>query len=463
MKPAERPTPPPDDAVPADSAASPTDEPRQGGTSTPDEPGAATATEAASKDVVPAEAEGAENAASDAVAESAAAEPAEDVAPPPVPPQQWVLIGAGLAHLEAIRLWGRKPIPGVELTLLTAFDRAAYSPLVTGVLAGDLPADAHLIDLTQFTAKRRVRLIVDRAVAIDPLTQTIRCAHQPDIVYDVAGLNIGSVPRGERFCQMHRALISVKPLVTLPERFEKRLHEWRSQQRDAGVDDPLRLAVVGGGLSGIELVLCLAARLRNDAVPCELTLIEAGDEVAPTLPAAARELVKTILHNERITVRLRSQVEDCDDDGWGLTLTCVAGSRLTCDLAVWATTAEPPAVVARWPLTRGESGFLSTRATLQSIDADNLFVTGDAAELANCERSAVEALRQGRHLLRNLRRLRRGQPLKPYVPSGGTGRRWLSMGDRTALVSRLLGKPYHAVWTWHCKRRYEQRKRRRFG
>ena len=43
-------------------------------------------------------------------------------------PRRIVLIGAGHTHLQIVKWWARQPIPHAELVLISAFDRAAYSP-----------------------------------------------------------------------------------------------------------------------------------------------------------------------------------------------------------------------------------------------------------------------------------------------------------------------------------------------
>ncbi|OYW15153.1 MAG: hypothetical protein B7Z55_15210, partial [Planctomycetales bacterium 12-60-4] len=120
-------------------------------------------------------------------------------------PLQIVLIGAGHAHLQIVEWWRKRTFPGAELTLLSAFDRAAYSGMVPGTLAGVLPPQECAIDLVALTRRKGVAMIVDRAVALDPAAHTITCAHHPAIHYDVASINIGSVPQAESLCQMHRS------------------------------------------------------------------------------------------------------------------------------------------------------------------------------------------------------------------------------------------------------------------
>jgi selenide,water dikinase len=42
-------------------------------------------------------------------------------------PQELVLLGGGHAHVEVLRQWKHKPVPGVKLTLVTRTLQTPYS------------------------------------------------------------------------------------------------------------------------------------------------------------------------------------------------------------------------------------------------------------------------------------------------------------------------------------------------
>ncbi|MDX1966604.1 MAG: FAD-dependent oxidoreductase [Planctomycetaceae bacterium] len=349
-------------------------------------------------------------------------------------PLQVVLIGAGHAHLQVVEWWRRRSLPGVELILLSAFDRAAYSGMLPGCLAGMLSPREFMIDLPALTARCGVKLIVDRAVALDPGARVIACAHHPSVSYDIASINIGSVPQAESLCQTHRSLISVKPLLTFVDRLDKRIADWQSQQQGSGATAPLRLAVVGAGAAGIELALCLSTKLRKQDIDAEVFLIDAGRELWRGASRGAQRYARRALERSRTAVWLGKRVMACDEDG-PTELVLEDGVRRQCDLAVWATGAAPHAVAARFGLPTTDSGFLAVRPTMQSTGVDDVFVVGDAAEMSGVHipKAGVYAVRQGAVLFENIRRLIAGKPLTTYRPQA----QFLSLlacGDGTAIV-----------------------------
>lgn len=376
-------------------------------------------------------------------------------------PLQVVLIGAGHAHLQIVEWWRKRSLPGVELTLLSAFDRAAYSGMLPGCLAGTLKPKEFVIDLTTLTANCGVRLIVDRAVALDPAASLVTCAHHAGVRYDIASINIGSVPQAETLCQTHRSLVSVKPLLTFVDRLDKRLADWQSQQQGSGSTTPLRLAVVGGGAAGIELALCVSTKLKKLEIDAEVFLIDAGRELWRGASRGARRRAQRALERSRTAVWLGKRVTACDEDG-PTELVLEDGVRRQCDLAIWATGAAPHAVAARFGLPTSEGGFFVVRPTLQSTGVDNVFVVGDAADMSGADvpKAGVYAVRQGAILFENIRRLIVGKPLATYRPQS----RYLSLlgcGDGTAIVD-YRGWAWRSRWAWQLKLWIDRRFMKRF-
>ncbi len=369
-------------------------------------------------------------------------------------PRRIVLIGAGHAHLQVIEAWRKRPIPGVELLLLTAFDRAAYSGLIPAVLAGQAALADAVIDLPAFCESAGVTLFVDRATGLDPLNRRIVCAHHPAVEYDVAAINIGSVPRHEHLCQTHRMLVSVKPLTTLIDRLERRLAEWRSQ-RLADTADPLRVAVIGGGAGGVELALGLAAKFRREGPPARLELITATRRPLEDRPPAVQRLVGQVLLRHGVSLEAGTRIVGCDEDGPGA-LIVDDGRRLPCDLAIWVTGAAPPPFLARAGLPLAESGFLAVRETLQVEGHDDLFATGDVAELpTSVPKAGVYAVRQGPILWENLRRWFTGEPPVPYPPQSDF-LSLLNCGDGTAILD-YRGWALRGRWIRWWKDRIDRR------
>lgn len=371
--------------------------------------------------------------------------------PPPLPPRQIVLLGAGHTHLQILKWWRRQPFPRTEMTLVTAFDRAAYSGMLPSTLAGLYPPEQMLIDLPKLCESCGVRLIVDRANRLDPRTRTIEFAHQPALEFDVASINIGSVPAAEPLWQSHRILISVKPLSTFLQRFEVRFRELVEQWRMAPGPEFLQIVVVGAGAAGVELALCLEQHKHELELPADVRIVDGNSGVLSEFSPRTVRRVEKLLQLRGIDLSLGSPVEDCDDEGAGY-LVLQNGERVRADLVIWAAGAAPPMALRGFDLPKTERGFLAARPTLQTTDDAPIFISGDTAdfEAYSLPKSGVYAVRQAPILWRNMRNHLANKPLQEYRPQSGF-MRLISCGDGTAIMD-YKGFTSHSSWAWALKK-----------
>ncbi|MDT7658764.1 MAG: hypothetical protein QOF38_3479 [Pseudonocardiales bacterium] len=156
-----------------------------------------------------------------------------------------VVVGAGYAGLAAAKLAARWT--GAEVTLVNAGDRFVERVRLHQLAAGQPLRDLPLAGLLRGTG---VRLVVDRVTGIDAATRTVRLGGR-ELGYDrlvyAAGsqTDLDSVPGAARYAY---------PLASYPEASRLRAH-----LADSGDGGPV--AVVGGGLTGIEAAAELAETL----------------------------------------------------------------------------------------------------------------------------------------------------------------------------------------------------------
>jgi selenide,water dikinase len=402
------------------------------------------------------------DAGSDAKSPGAASPPPLPTPPPPPPPpRQLVLIGAGHTHLQILKWWRRRPFPRTELTMVTAFDQAAYSGMLPSTLARLYQPEDMLIDMPKLCNHCGVRLIVDRANRLDPVGRIIEFAHQPSLAFDVASINIGSVPAAEPLWQSHRILISVKPLSTFVQRFEVRFHELVEQWRAAPGDEMLQIVVVGAGAAGVELALCLEQHKHELELPADVRIVDGNPSILTDFSPAAVRRVEKLLKLRGIDLSLGSPVQDCDDEGAG-ELILENGQRIRADLVIWAAGAAPPMALRGFDLPKTPRGFLATRPTLQTTADAPVFVSGDAADFEShpIPKAGVFAVRQAPILWRNLKNCLSQSPLVTFQPQSSF-LRLLSCGDGTAILD-YKGFTSHSGWAWMLKNRIDRNWVRKF-
>ncbi|MCY2968387.1 MAG: selenide, water dikinase SelD, partial [Planctomycetota bacterium] len=374
-----------------------------------------------------------------------------------------VLIGAGHTHLHVMRMWRMRAIDNVRLTVVSPFGRATYSGMLPGTLAGLYRPEEMEIDLWRFVPACGGRLIVAEAVGLDPKNRQLELADRPPIRFDVASVGIGSVPSTKNvvgpvqlgegnvdFNPSYPRVIRIKPMATFRERLAtavrnvvsfRSIGSTNATQYIDSHTSPLRLTVVGGGAGGIEIALAAEVWLRSQ-------------KVVKSIRSVRREF-----ENRGIELRLNSRVTAIslrtpEPPQLGMepvVLTLDGGESIEADVVIWATAAAAPAVLERFQLPRGPSGFLAVRPTLQSTGGAPVFAVGDTADFQDhpVPKAGVYAVRQGPVLWENLNRFFAGRELVNSVQQRGF-LSLLSLGDGRAIAD-YRGWSATGRWAWRWK------------
>jgi len=357
-----------------------------------------------------------------------------------------VLVGGGHAHVHVLTAFAMRPEPGVRLTLVTRDLAMPYSGMLPGVVAGLYRAEEAHIDLVRLAAATGTRLIHAEAIGLDRAEKRVQLAGRPPIAYDIVSIDVGIAPALASIAGADAHAIAVKPIG----RFLNKLDDLLA--RCQGPDGPRRIAVIGGGAGGVELLLSVRARLLADpgVTPenrTQLSFALATDgEILQThnhnVRAAFRRAFAArgiALHEHRSARAVRPGLVELHP-----------GPPLMADAVLVTTDAAPPAWFAATGLARDPNGFLMVGPTLQSVDDPDVFAAGDCAALATPrEKAGVFAVRAGPPLAGNLRRRAGNQTLKPWRPQ----RRHLAListGERYAVASRGRFKA-EGRWVWRVK------------
>ncbi len=356
-----------------------------------------------------------------------------------------VLIGGGHSHAVALAKWRRKsPQPIATITLITPTLQTIYSGAVPGYLAG--LCDRRACELNVGTAFG-VNVILDDVVGLDLLKQQVICQNHDPIDFDIASLNIGSTPKLPPGTIASHRVIPMKPMGQMLDRLEQRLADCF----ETGFEEanPVSIAIVGGGLGGVEVALSLKARW---GAALDLTLISRG-AIAAEQPKPLQQFLIAELQRRSIAIHPHTTVKTTIETADHLSLQLSSGNTHRCEISLWATEATAPDWLQASGLATDDRGFAMVDATLRSVSHSTIFASGDIAAIQNTPlpKSGVLAVRQGHTLSQNLlhkaptHRLSRFQPRSAYLSlvSLGDGRAVASYG-RSAWVSApfqfLLGR-----------------------
>jgi NADH:ubiquinone reductase (non-electrogenic) len=154
--------------------------------------------------------------------------------------------------------------------------------------------------------------------------------------------------------------------------------------------DKIRVAVVGGGYSGVELACKLAERLGSRG---RVRLIERSDMILRTSPEYNRNVAQTALSDQGVWVDLETTVTEVTADTISLHYRDQT-DILPVDLVLWTVGTRVNSVVAGLPLKQTEQQKIVVNPTLEVVDRPGVYALGDLADCRDADGQLVPATAQ---------------------------------------------------------------------
>ncbi|MEH2206365.1 MAG: FAD-dependent oxidoreductase [Nostoc sp.] len=381
-----------------------------------------------------------------------------------------VLIGGGHSHAIVIKMFGIKPLTGVRLILITTASETAYSGMLPGHIAGFYSHNECHINLQPLANFAQVQLYIDTVVALDLKNNKVLCNNGLVVDFDVLSIDIGSTPAILSVSGAAEYAIAAKPVSQLLEHWYELITAVRKNPQQ-----PIRIAIVGGGAGGVELALSMQSRLhrildetQQPIQNLEIHLFQRGQELMPNYHQSVRHQLQQILTGRGIKLHLGETAykiapKTHNEAKKVFEIKCESGLIVKCNKIFWVTQASAPEWLKNAGLGTDEQGFILVEDTLQSQTHPQVFASGDIATMVNHPRpkAGLFAVRQGKPLFENLQRILLGKPLKTYKPQ----KQYLSLigtGDKRAIATRgTLTLPPHKL-LWHYKDWIDRRFMERF-
>ncbi|OYY91141.1 MAG: FAD-dependent oxidoreductase [Sphingomonas sp. 28-66-16] len=355
---------------------------------------------------------------------------------------QIVVVGGGAGGLELVRKlgsrYGRKRH---DIILVDRNLTHIWKPLLHEVAAGSLDANLDEVGYGGHAVRWGYRFFNGGLERIDRAARTItteplldedgrEIIGRHEIRYDYLVIAVGGISNdfGVPGVREHAMFLEDRAQA---DRFRQRLlnacfrtnHENQLGDADARV----RVAIVGGGATGVELAAELynaAKGLRNyglevfDESKLEVSLIEAGSRILPALDEPLADKAKHELEVLGVRVLDQTQVVRIDDR----VVHTSDGQAIEADLIVWAAGVKgADAIATMSDLELNRMNQIVVRPTLQSTRDDRIFALGDCASclLPGRDRPvpprAQTAHQMASHVFANLVRAQAGQPLRDFV------------------------------------------------
>ncbi|MEX0617787.1 MAG: selenide, water dikinase SelD [Pseudohongiellaceae bacterium] len=363
-----------------------------------------------------------------------------------------VLLGGGHSHLAVLMHLAMKPLPGLQVTLVSRDIHTPYSGSLPGYISGFYKFDDIHIDLRPLAQYCGATLIRDEVRQVNLEKKLVYCTGRPPLEFDFLSLNIGSAPDVYGINGTEHA-IAIKPIDRFIDHWQRILTDIKTR---ATADAPYTVAIVGGGPATVELAFSAQYRVHQElgiknaeSSPLRIQIISADDEVLASHSPKARRIAQSLLHQRDIAFHPGHRVLEFRPNA----VICENGQEILADCIIYATGAS----MAQWPAKCGlkttADGFIEVTDSLQSTSHEFVFAGGDVASIVGYPRpkSGVYAVRHGKPLAQNLVRFALGKKLTRYIPQKNA-LALISTGDKGAIASRgslaLHGRWVGTIKTW---------------
>ena len=343
------------------------------------------------------------------------------------------IVGGGFGGLyTALRLsefpWTNEDKP--KITLIDKSDRFLFSPLLYELISEEMQSWEIAPPFAELLANTGIVFQQGSVTDIDIEGKQVTLQDDTTIAYDKLVLSTGgATPVDIAPGAKEHAL----PFRSLDDAY--RLQEKIRLLEEADVDK-IRVAIVGGGYSGVELACKLADRLGEKG---RIRIIDRGNQILKDSTEFNRKTAIEALEKNQIWQDLETDVERVEADSISLVYKGQVDT-IPVDIVLWTVGNRVSELIKKLPLEQNEQGFLKIEPTLLVKGRDDIFALGDAADSYDSDgkplpATAQVAFQQSDYCAWNLWALATYRPLLSfrYQPLG----EMMTLGTDNATVNGL--------------------------
>ncbi len=317
-----------------------------------------------------------------------------------------------------------------EITLVDKCDRFLFSPLLYELVTDEMQSWEVAPYYTELLENSKINFIQDTVTGINTDKKNVTLASNSILEYDRLVIAFGgTTPQGMVTGAKDYAI----PFRTLEDAY--RLKEKLRQLENSDLEK-VRIAIVGGGYSGVELAIKIADRLGNRG---KLRIIDRGEQILKKSPEFNRKAAKKALDERKIWLDLETEVTKIEEKEISLQYKGVIDT-IPVDLVLWTIGTKPVKILDGLNLPQNEQGKLVINPELQIENHPDIFALGDLVESLDNDgnplaSTAQVAFQQSDYCAWNIWASLQDKPLLPfrYQPLG----EMLALGVDNATLSGL--------------------------
>lgn len=364
-------------------------------------------------------------------------------------PKHVVCIGGGHCNcqvLKMLKMFMVEQPDMIKLTIVSERDISYYSGMLPGTVSKLYKDDDLVVHLEPLAAWCQAEFIHKRVEKIQGSENKIHLEGGDVVDYDVLVLNVGSKTKDTLNVKgVWEHALTTRPINDMIEKVIEREQEFIDKNIIPDV------VLCGAGAAGTELSFAFKRRWSQVfQTDIKVKLLAAQDEPVQTECDQTKKMIMEQLKNRNIEVLTNARVKEiCSDK-----VILEDGREVPCNIAIWATGAEPQHISTESDLELLK-GFFRVNNYMQSTSFPNVFAGGDCVTMESYvdmpypTKAGVYAVRQGPIIAENVKNFVLGNDLVEYVPQQG----FLSLmmtGDGECIGSKH-GIGFYGTWVWGLK------------
>lgn len=345
-------------------------------------------------------------------------------------PKTLLLAGGGHAHMQTLARLNRFIGRGHRVVVVQPSPCHYYSGMGPGMLSGMYAPEEIRFATRHVVEKQGGTFLLDRVTGVDPEKSFVHLASGQQISYDVVSFNTGSsVPENIVSGIKGDGVFMVKPI--------ERLQKARKAILDLASKRPIKVAVIGGGPSAVEIAGNVWGLVHGKYGGGHLSPVQirifARTTIMTSFPDGVRYKAIDSLKSRGIEILEHSAVEAVRDGKVVLD----SGQESPFDVLFLAVGVRPSAFFKECGLKTGPDGGLAVNRFLQSVEYENIFGGGDCIHFEEqpLDKVGVYAVRENPVLLHNLMAALEGGTFKEFDP-GGDYLLIFNLGDGTGILRK---------------------------
>lgn len=372
-----------------------------------------------------------------------------------------LVLGGGFAGATVTRRLGK-----TGATLVSNENALLFTPMLPEVASGSIEPRHVVVPLRQMCPHADV--VLGEVSHVDTDRKIVVVSNEVGELiysYDHLVIALGAVSRTLPIPGLADYAIGFKTFydaVYLRDHVLRELDLADNEQSHERAASHLSFVFVGAGYAGVE-ALAELHDLVQDAlrdypnlrgIPQRWLLVEAQDRILPTIPTHLGEYATELLAARGIEILTNTRLDAVHLDRVELS----DGQVVPAHTVVWSAGVAPHPLVRVMGLPSDRAGRIKVDATLQVEDQEGVWALGDIARVVNVATPDVNdpptsqhAIRQGRHLARNLQRALDGEPLQSY---GFKALGQVATLGRYRGIADVLGLRFSGMLGWLITRSY---------